>query len=78
MTPRLMELPAKREATLAWFNLEVDMDLLELGWVEKGDPILLVAGAPLGKQGSTNAMAVHSVGSPTSGFMPLASAAERG
>jgi pyruvate kinase len=73
-----MELPVKREPTLAWFNLEVDMDLLELGWVSKGDPIVLVAGAPLGKQGSTNALAVHTVGSPISGFMPLATSAERG
>lgn len=72
VTPRLMELPARRDATLAWFNLEADMDLLELGWVEKGDPIVLVAGAPLGTQGSTNALAVHAVGSVTSGFMPLA------
>ncbi len=77
VTPRLMELPAKREATLAWFNLEVDMDLLELGWVEKGDPIVLVAGAPLGKQGTTNTLAVHAVGNPGTGFMAQASESER-
>lgn len=74
VTPRLMPLPARREPTLAWFNLEADMDLLELGWVEKNDPIVLVAGAPIGRQGSTNALAVHSVGNPITGFMPLAPA----
>jgi pyruvate kinase len=72
VTPRLMELPARRPATLAWFNLEVDMDLLELGWVEKNDPIVLVAGAPLGEQGATNTLAAHRVGDPRSGFMGLA------
>ena len=72
ITPRLMELPARRPATLAWFNLEVDMDLLELGWVEKNDPIVLVAGAPLGEQRATNALAAHRVGDPHSGFMGLA------
>lgn len=72
VTPRLMELPAKRRPTLAWFNLEADMDLLELGWVEKGDAILLVAGAPIGVHGSTNSLAAHRVGDPNSGFMGLA------
>jgi pyruvate kinase len=75
VTPRLMELPAARTPTLAWFNLEVDMDLLELGWVEKGDPIVLIAGAPLGMQGTTNTLAAHSVGSPASGFMAQAGGA---
>ncbi len=81
VTPRLMELPASREPTLAWFNLEVDMDLLELGWAEKGDAIVLVAGMPLGQQGATNALAMHRLGSPASGFMAMVGeqgAADRG
>jgi hypothetical protein len=36
---------------------------------------VLIAGAPLGMQGTTNTLAAHSVGSPASGFMAQAGGA---
>lgn len=67
VTPRLMSVPST--GTLAEWNAMLEKDLLELGWVRPGDPIVILAGKPLGVQGSTHAVAVHTIGSPESGFM---------
>ena len=44
------------------YALMVDEHLLELGWVEEGDRVVIVAGSPPGVPGSTNAMRVHRIG----------------
>ncbi|MFN7020610.1 MAG: pyruvate kinase [Phycisphaerales bacterium] len=67
VTPRLMSVP--RTGTLAEWNAMLEKDLLDLGWVCPGEAVVLLAGKPLGIQGSTNAVAVHTIGSTTSGFM---------
>lgn len=67
VTPRLMPVPDP--PTLAEFNRRVDADLQSLAWVVPQDPIVLVAGRPLGSKGATTALAAHSVGNPLSGFM---------
>jgi len=41
---------------------QVDKALLELGRCERGDLIVIIAGSPTGKAGSTNAMRVHRIG----------------
>jgi pyruvate kinase len=40
----------------------VDDALLGLRWVESGDTVIVVAGTPPGKPGSTNSIRVHEVG----------------
>jgi pyruvate kinase len=35
--------------------------VLERGWVQEGDMIVLVAGEPIGAAGTTNAIMVHTV-----------------
>lgn len=55
--------------TLAEWNAQVERDLLDLEWVSDGEPIVLVAGKPLGVQGSTSAIAVHYIGNRSTGFM---------
>ncbi len=44
------------------YALMVDEQLLELGWAEEGDRVVIVAGSPPGVPGSTNAMRVHRIG----------------
>jgi pyruvate kinase len=41
---------------------QVEQSLLELGRVQKGDKVVVVAGSPPGTPGSTNALRVHSIG----------------
>ena len=41
---------------------QVDKALLELGRCDRGDTIVIIAGSPTGKAGSTNAMRVHRIG----------------
>jgi pyruvate kinase len=41
---------------------QVDKALLELGRCDRGDLIVIIAGSPTGKAGSTNAMRVHRIG----------------
>jgi pyruvate kinase len=55
--------------SLAAWNRRVEDDLLARGWVKPGEPVVLLAGWPLGEHGSTSAMAVHYVGNPATGFM---------
>ena len=41
---------------------QVEQALLEIGRVQKGDKIVVVAGSPPGTPGSTNLLRVHSIG----------------
>ena len=43
--------------------------LIELGWAEAGDAVLLLAGKPLGVTKVTNSLAIHYVGDPGSGYL---------
>ncbi|WP_168581602.1 pyruvate kinase [Gephyromycinifex aptenodytis] len=45
---------------------EVDRQLTERGWAAAGDTLVVVAGAPHGVEGSTNALQIHEVGGSTS------------
>jgi pyruvate kinase len=65
VTARLMDPPA----SLGDWNLRVEADLLEVGWLQAGDPVVLVAGKPLGVRGSTCSLAIHYTGNRTTGFM---------
>ena len=44
------------------YALQVDEQLLALGWCKEGDRVVIVAGSPPGVPGSTNAMRVHRIG----------------
>ena len=47
--------------------LQVDRTLLELGRVEEGDFVVIIAGAPPGVPGSTNAVRIHRMGDALNG-----------
>lgn len=49
---------------------QVDTILIESGRVQKGDSVVIVAGAPPGIPGSTNALRVHVVGHAIDGVAP--------
>lgn len=49
---------------------QVDTILIESGRVKKGDPVVIVAGAPPGIPGSTNALRVHLAGDAIDGVAP--------
>lgn len=67
VTARHMHVPAS--GTLAEWNMLVEEDLLILGWIRPGDPIVLLAGKPLGSKGATSTIALHYTGNRTTGFM---------
>ena len=58
----------KRCETLDEFTCNVDDLLISAGWAENGQPMVLLAGNPRGEAGSTNSLAVHYVGSESTGF----------
>lgn len=64
VTPILMPRPEN----LAHFTAMADSFLLETAWAKQGDVCVLVAGEPIGVEGITNSLAIHSVGSPETGF----------
>lgn len=49
---------------------QVDVLLIESGRVAKGEPVVIIAGAPPGIPGSTNALRVHIVGDAIDGVAP--------
>lgn len=63
-----MPLGAGERLSLAEWNRRVDEDLIARGWAIAGDPIVFLAGEPLGTQGSANSVVVHYVGNPEMGF----------
>jgi pyruvate kinase len=66
-TPLQVSSPAP--LSLADWNAQIEQDLLAEGWLEPGDPIILVAGKPLGVKGSTCSLAIHYTGNKTTGYM---------
>ncbi len=52
----------------AHFTHLVDQYLIGTGWCTGGEPCLILAGGPIGQSGVTNALAIHFVGNPDSGF----------
>ncbi len=67
VSARYMEAPGS--GSLREWNLLLEQDLLNLGWIREGDTIVLVAGKPLGLRGTTSSIAVHTVGDRGTGFM---------
>jgi pyruvate kinase len=49
---------------------QVDASLLELGHVNEGDNVVIVAGSPPGIPGSTNALRVHVMGNAVNEVAP--------
>ena len=62
-------MPTACTAALADWNRRVEADLMRRGWVRPGEPILLLAGQPLGQVAATNTFAIHYIGNPVTGFM---------
>ncbi len=60
--------PVPTGGSLGAWNEQVDAALIERGWVSAGDPIVLIAGRPLGHAGAANTVAVHYVGNTFTGF----------
>ena len=56
------------DSSLSAWNKAIDDDLLRREWVKPGDPIVLVAGRPLGVAKPASVVAVHRVGDQTTGF----------
>jgi len=67
VTARLMRVPTS--GTLREWNQMVEADLRELGWIKDGDPVVLVAGKPLGIKGAANTITIHYTGNKATGFM---------
>jgi pyruvate kinase len=67
VTARHMPVPPSR--TLREWNLRVEEDLRGLGWVKDGDPIVLIAGKPLGVKGAANTLTIHYTGNRSTGFL---------
>ena len=53
---------------VAHFTRLMDERILELGWAQRGDPCVLMAGEPLGKVAATNTLAYHRIGDPDTGY----------
>jgi pyruvate kinase len=64
VTPVCMKAPANP----AQFTRIVDAYLLETRWANEGDTCILVAGGHIGVAGMTNALAIHCIGDPVTGF----------
>ncbi len=60
VTPALMQPPAS--GTISAWAVGVDESLVQMGIAAKGDPIVLLAGRPLGQAKRTNTLAIHRVG----------------
>jgi pyruvate kinase len=50
------------------FTSLVERDMLERGWVKRGDPVVLLAGKPLGEVRATNSIAILNIGDPNGGY----------
>jgi pyruvate kinase len=53
---------------MAAWTQQLDKLMIDRELVEPGDECIFVSGAPLGKEGVTNGMVIHTVGSPDAGF----------
>ncbi len=54
---------------LAAWNRRAEEELVGMGWLQPGDPVVLVAGGPLGSKGATNTVAIHYTGNRSTGFL---------
>jgi len=59
---------APPDSSLGAWNREVDRDLLAREWAMPGDPVILVAGRPLGVAMTAGVVAIHRVGDGSTGF----------
>ncbi|MCK6476648.1 MAG: pyruvate kinase [Phycisphaerales bacterium] len=66
VTPVLARPP--KTGTLGEWNEQVDNYLVGHGLAKPGDPIVLVAGKPLGKAKAANSIAIHRVGETATGY----------
>jgi pyruvate kinase len=64
VTPVLRPAPQR----LGHFTDVAERDMLERGWIAQGEPIVLLAGKPLGQPKATNSIAVLFVGDPDGGY----------
>ncbi|MBX3384989.1 MAG: pyruvate kinase [Phycisphaeraceae bacterium] len=64
-----LHMPVPGTGKLADWNLAVERDLIARGWAAPGDPIVLLAGKPLGHKGATNTLAIHYIGNTHLGFL---------
>ncbi|MBL1217974.1 MAG: pyruvate kinase [Planctomycetes bacterium] len=55
-------------ATLDEFTARIDQFLVDTALVDIGDPVVLIAGHPIGTDRQTNSLAVHYVGNPSTGY----------
>jgi len=69
VTPILADPP--ESGLLSEWNARVEHDLLTMGLAKRDDPIVLLAGRPLGRVYATSTLAVHRVGSPTGGYRAI-------
>ncbi|MGE3107962.1 MAG: pyruvate kinase [Phycisphaerales bacterium] len=60
--------PVPAGGSLGAWNEQADRELVARGWAAVGDPIVLIAGRPLGQSGAANTVAVHYVGNSFTGF----------
>lgn len=60
--------PAPPDSSLSTWNKMVDDELVKREWLKPGDPIVLVAGRPLGVAKPATVVAVHNVGDLSTGF----------
>jgi len=61
--------PELEGRSLAAWNRRVERDVLERGWAKPGDPIILLAGLPLGRHGATTTIAIHYIGNLATGYL---------
>jgi pyruvate kinase len=59
---------ADAPAGLGAFTDLVERDVLSRGWVRRGEPVLLLAGKPLGRSKATNSIATFYLGDPIGGY----------
>lgn len=66
--PVVGRVPDDPLSSLAAWNDAVDELILSRGWAREGEPIVLIAGKPLGMAQVAGTIAVHYVGNPGTGF----------
>ena len=59
---------AKAPAGLGDFTNLAERGMLARGWVGPGDPVVLLAGKPLGQAKATNSIAILNIGDPIGGY----------
>jgi len=61
--------PPPESGLLADWTKMVERDVRERGWARPGDPIVMLAGKPLGTPMVTNSLAIHYIGNPATGYV---------